>query len=91
MKGEDDMLLNKVNMLITNVDMKEMQQDHSVYASVGLLSMDDGQKFDVSVRDKEIYSILIPFTTANLNLALMNSKYGLKLNIMGVNEVGQHI
>lgn len=87
------MLINNVNMLVTSVEMKERKADTGIvpYASVGLVSMDDGKPFTISVMDQGIYSTLKPFVPTNMNLMLIDSKYGLKLSICNVNEVGQHI
>lgn len=87
------MLINKVTMLVTSVEMKERKVDAGMipYAAVGLVSMDDGKPFTVTVSEKEIYTALKPFSPTSLNLALNDSKYGLKLSIVGVNEVGAHI
>lgn len=84
------MLIKNANMLVTNTGMKEMQ-DHTIYCAVGLLSMDDGQKYDISVREKEIYEKLKPMTKVKVHLDLTNSKYGMKLNIKEIVEIGTAI
>lgn len=84
------MLIRDAQMLVTNADMSEMQ-DHTIYCRVGLLSLDDGQKFDVSVREPEKYSALKPMTKVKLNLTLSNSKYGIRLGIQDIVEVGKAI
>lgn len=84
------MLINKVNMLVTNVTMKKLQ-DNTDYCAVGLLSLDDGQKYDISVREPELYFKLKPMVKVILNLELTNSKYGMKLSIRDIVEVGSTI
>jgi hypothetical protein len=84
------MIINKVEMLITNTSMKKAQ-DNTDYCAVGLLSLDDGQKFDISVREPEIYFKLKPMTKVKLNMDLINSKYGMKLLIKDVVEIGSEI
>ena len=84
------MLINKVPMLITNTAMKK-SQDNSDYCAVGVLSMDDGQKYDITVRDPEIYFQLKPMTKVVLNLELSNSKYGMKLIVKNILEIGNTI
>lgn len=84
------MLIKDALMLVTNADMGKLQ-DHTEYCRVGLLSLDDGQKFDVSVREKEIYSQLKPMIKVKLNLDLTNSKYGMKLGIKDIVEIGKAI
>lgn len=84
------MLIKNINMLVTNTAMRELP-DRTIYCSVGLLSMDDGQKYDVSVKEKEIYEKLKPMTNVNLDLELLNSKYGMKLNIKNLVNVGKSI
>jgi hypothetical protein len=70
--------------------MKKMQ-DNTDYCAIGLLSLDDGQKFDLSVREYELYSKLSPMTKVVLNMDLTNSKYGMKLTIKDIVEVGAAI
>lgn len=77
------MTIKKITMLVTNVDLGKLP-DHTEYARVGLLSLEDGQKFDVSCREPEIYNKLKPLNTATMNLDLSNSKYGMKLSILEV-------
>lgn len=84
------MTIKKASLLVTNTSMREMQ-DHTVYCSVGLLSLEDGQKFDLSVREQEIYARLVPMTKIVANLDLTNSKYGMKLGIKDLIEVGNAI
>jgi hypothetical protein len=84
------MLIKDAQMLVTNADMAEMP-DHTIYCRVGLLSLDDGQKFDVSVKEKELYTKLSPMTKVRLNLDLTNSKYGMRLGVKEIIEVGDAI
>lgn len=84
------MIIYKVNMLVTNVAMKKLQ-DNTDYCAVGLLSLDDGQKFDISVRDQDIIKNIAPMTKVTVNLELTNSKYGIKLGIKDLLEVGNAI
>jgi hypothetical protein len=84
------MIINKVEMLVTNSSMKKAQ-DNTTYCSVGVLSLDDGQKYDISVREPELYTRLHPMTKVVLNLDLANSKYGMKLSIKDIVEVGSTI
>lgn len=81
------MTIKEMTMLVTNTGMKKMQ-DNTEYCAVGLLSLEDGQKFDLSVREKDIYSKLIPLTKVTVNLDLTNSKYGMKLNIKDIVKIG---
>lgn len=81
------MTIKKITMLVTNMSMKKMQ-DNSDYCALGLLSLEDGQKFDLSVRDSDIYTKLNPMTKVVLNLDLTNSKYGMKLTIKDIVEIG---
>jgi hypothetical protein len=84
------MLINKVPMLVTNTAMRK-GQDNSDYCAIGVLSLDDGQKYDVTVRDPEVYFQLKPMTKVVLNLELTSSKYGLKLSIRDLIEIGSTI
>ena len=74
------MIIKGADVLITNANMKKMS-DNTEYCSVGILTIDDGQKFDVSVRDANLYKDIKPMTKAKCDMELTNSKYGLKLTI----------
>lgn len=84
------MIIKNVDMLVTNADLKK-GQDNTDYCAVGLLSLDDGQKFDVTVREAETYIQLKPMTKITLDLQLTNSKYGMKLSINDIIKVGEFI
>lgn len=84
------MFIKNVDLLVTNMAMKKMQ-DNTDYCAVGILSLDDGQKFDLSVREEEVYSKLKPMTKVKVHLDLTNSKYGMKLNIKQIIEIGTAI
>lgn len=84
------MTIKKCNLLVTNSAMKEMQ-DHTKYCAVGLLSLEDGQKFDISIREENIYSKILPMTKIVADLDLTNSKYGMKLTIKELVSVGTAI
>lgn len=84
------MIIKNVDMLVTNADLKKAQ-DNTDYCAVGLLSLDDGQKYDVTVRDPETYLQLKPLTKITLNLQLTNSKFGMKLSINDIVKVGDAI
>lgn len=84
------MIINHVPMLVTNTAMKRDQEKND-YCTVGLLSLDDGQKYDISVREPEIYIQLKPMTKVTLNMDLTNSKYGMKLSIKEIVELGNSI
>lgn len=83
------MILKSVDVLVTNASLKKLQ-DGTDYCAVGILSLDDGQKFDLSVRDPEVYSTIVPMTKAICDLSVTNSKYGIKLNILNI-ETGLKI
>lgn len=84
------MTIKKCNLLVTNTAMKEMQ-DRTKYMSVGLLSLEDGQKFDISIRDETIYTKIVPMTKIVADLDLTNSKYGMKLSVKEIVTIGAAI
>lgn len=84
------MIIDNIDMLVTNADLKK-GQDNSDYCLVGLLSLDDGQKYDVIVRDPEKYFQLKPLTKITLNLQITNGKYGIKLYINDIVNIGEAI
>ena len=73
-------MLSKNKMLVASKQMKETK-DRIPYAAIGLLSLDDGQKFDVSIRDESVYSRLEPMNMYEMVLQLSNSQYGMRLTI----------
>ena len=75
------MIIKNVEVLITNAKMKKMS-DNTVYCACGILSLDDGQKFDVSIRDENIYSKISVMAKAKCDMEITNSKYGIKLNLI---------
>lgn len=83
-------MLTKNKMLVTNIEMKQTK-DRVPYAAVGLLSMDDGQKFDVSIRDEKIYNTLQQMNIYEMGLQLSNSQYGLRLQVVQLSSTGTSI
>lgn len=83
-------MLIKNKMLVTNMEMKETK-DRIPYATVGLLGMDDGQKFDVSIRDEKIHKSLQPMQIYDLAMQLSNTQYGMKLQVLQVVSNGTAI
>lgn len=81
----------KSNVLVSSVDMKVKKNDNSAYAQIGILSVDDGQKYDVSVSDSNIYNVLKPMTMCEMVLQVLNSQYGMRLAIIQVLTVGNSI
>ena len=84
------MLIKGASMLVTNTGMKK-GQDNTEYCAVGVLSLDDGQKYDITIREPNIYSQLKPMVKVILDLELLNSKYGMKLSVKDIVEVGKAI
>lgn len=83
-------MLIKNKMLVTNLEMKETK-DRIPYAATGLLSMDDGQKFDVSIRDDKIYKMLQAMNIYDLGMQLSNTQYGMKLQVTQIISNGTAI
>ncbi len=83
-------MLIKNKMLVTNMEMKETK-DRIPYAATGLLCMDDGQKFDVSIRDDKIYKMLQPMNMYDLGMQLSNSQYGMRLQVTQIVSNGTAI
>lgn len=84
------MLINDVTMLVTNATVKKLD-DGKEYARVGLLSMDDGQKFELTVYDQEVYSKLAPMTIATMDVGFISSKGIIKMVIDSISEYGKTI
>lgn len=80
------MKINKVDVLVTKIEVKE-NKDNQKYLMINLLDLGSGDNFDIISKEIELLSQLKPMTKAKVNLNLSSNKYGLKLDLIEVIEV----
>lgn len=80
------MLLKKLDMLCTKVELKEKKDSKEQYLMVSLLDLNSGDVFDVLEKDLEVMKNIIPMTKYKVDLKLSSSKYGLSLTIEHIGE-----
>ncbi len=80
------MKINKVDVLVTKIEVKE-NKDNQKYLMINLLDLGSGDNFDIISKEIELLSQLKPMTKAKVNLNLSSNKYGLKLDLVEVIEV----
>lgn len=86
MNREEAMKINKVDVLVTKIEVKE-NKDNQKYLMINLLDLGTGDNFDIISKEIELLSQLKPMTKAKVNLNLSSNKYGLKLDLLEVLEV----
>ena len=80
-------MLVQSKMVVTNKEMKE-SKDHLKYAAVKIVSKDDGQNFDVCVKDQKLYDLLEQWHEYDLLLQITNGQYGIRMQINQVMSPG---
>ncbi|EIF6158478.1 hypothetical protein ACV31L_12840 [Clostridium perfringens] len=80
------MLLKKLDMLCTKVELKEKKDSKEQYLMVSLLDLNSGDVFDILEKDIEILKRITPMTKYNVDLKLSSSKYGLSLAIENIGD-----
>lgn len=77
------MKLNNVDVLVTKVEVKENKEGKG-YLIINLLDLSSGDNFQVINKELELLGQLKAMTKFRLNLNLTSTKYGLKLDIVGI-------
>ena len=80
------MLLKKLDMLCTKVELKEKKDSKEQYLMVSLLDLNSGDVFDILEKDLEVIKSIIPMNKYKVDLKLSSSKYGLSLAIEHIGE-----
>ncbi len=80
------MLLKKLDMLCTKVELKEKKDSKEQYLMVSLLDLASGDVFDILEKDLEMLKNLTPMTKYKVDLKLSSSKYGLSLAIENIGD-----
>lgn len=85
------MKIKNARLLVLAVNEKKLQ-DGSQYWQVSAADSDgDGQNYQISVRDKDMAAKIKPMTVAVFDIAVQNSKYGMKLVIEDVKKTEKEI
>ncbi len=80
------MLIKKLDMLCTKIDIKEKKDSKEQYLMISLLDLNSGDVFDVLEKDLEVMKTIIPMTKYKVDLKLSSNKYGLNLAIDSIGE-----
>lgn len=80
------MLIKKLDMLCTKVDIKEKKDTKEQYLMISLLDLGSGDVFDILEKDLEVMKNIIPMNKYKLDLRLSSSKYGLSLAIENIGD-----
>ncbi|WP_283696386.1 hypothetical protein [Clostridium perfringens] len=80
------MIIKKLDMLCTKVDVKEKKDTKEQYLMISLLDLNSGDVFDILEKDLEIMKNIIPMTKYKVDLRLSSSKYGLSLAIESIGD-----
>lgn len=85
------MLINNIDVLVTKVEIREKKDSKEKYLIVGLLDMASGDIFEILEKDLEYLSKLKQMQKYNVDLNLLSSKYGLKLELVSVGDGLGHV
>ncbi len=80
------MIIKKLDMLCTKVDVKEKKDTKEQYLMISLLDLNSGDIFDVLEKDLEVMKNIVPMTKYKVDLRLSSSKYGLSLAIENIGD-----
>ena len=80
------MIIKKVDMLCTKVDVKEKKDTKEQYLMISILDLNSGDIFDVLEKDLEVMKNIVPMTKYKVDLRLSSSKYGLSLAIENIGD-----
>ncbi|EOU1140637.1 hypothetical protein ACV3T0_12910 [Clostridium perfringens] len=80
------MLLQKLDMLCTKIDVKEKKDSKEQYLMISLLDLGSGDVFDILEKDLEMIKNVVPMNKYKVNLKLSSSKYGLNLSIDSIGD-----
>ncbi|EOU1571775.1 hypothetical protein HBF21_15720 [Clostridium perfringens] len=80
------MLLKKLDMLCTKLEVKEKKDTKEQYLMISLLDLNSGDVFDILEKDLEVMKTIIPMTKYKVDLKLSSNKYGLNLAIDSIGE-----
>ena len=80
-------MLVQSKMVVTHKEIKE-GKDNLKYAAVKVASKDDGQCFDICVRDEKLYNVLEQWHEYDFLLQITNGQYGIRMQINQVMSSG---
>ena len=80
------MIIKKLDMLCTKVDVKEKKDTKEQNLMISLLDLNSGDVFDILEKDLEVIKSIIPMNKYKVDLKLSSSKYGLSLAIEHIGE-----
>lgn len=83
------MIVKNVSIMVTNKEMKSIKDTNDEYCALGILTLDDGEKFNVISREHEIYDQLTPLQTAVVDMGITTNKFGIKISITKIKSVAK--
>lgn len=79
------MKLNKIDVLVTKVELKK-NKDDKAYLIIEFLDLEDGSNYQLIEKNIEIMRSLSQMTKYKVDLNLSSGRYGLKLELVRVIE-----
>ena len=78
------MLVKNVDILVSSVEEKVNNNTHLPYLAIKILSLPDGDSFNVLERDAEKFGLYQPMQKYRVNLKVSSSQYGINVSIEDV-------
>lgn len=80
------MKIANIDVLATKIEVKEKKDSKEKYLMISLLDMSSGDVFELLEKDIEYLSKISAMQRYIVDLNLSSSKYGLKLELLGVKD-----
>lgn len=82
------MKINKIEVLISKIELKKNSKGEA-YLIISLMDLASGDNFELMSKDIELMSSIKPMMKYKVDLDLVSSKYGLKLEFKRIiDELG---
>ena len=79
------MKINKIEVIISKVELKKNSKGEA-YLTIDFLDKETGDGFNVISKDIELMSKIKAMCKYKVSLNLISSRYGLKLDIISIDE-----
>jgi hypothetical protein len=80
------MKINNINVLVSSIEQKTNSKTNAIYWAVGILDLNDGTNFNLTIKEQELASKLKTMFKYVVNLSLKDSQYGMRLSLDNVNK-----
>ena len=78
------MLVRNVDILVSSVEEKVNNNTKLPYLAIKILSLPDGDNFNVLERDSEKFGLYQPMEKYKVNLKITSNQYGISVSIENV-------